>query len=81
MHPEQQVQAMLDIEARGWELAGIFHSHPNGPSVLSATDVRRAYYPEAVYLIISPDERGEWQGRGFHIEDGRVEAVPLRILG
>ncbi len=25
MHPEQQVQAMLDIEARGWELAGFVH--------------------------------------------------------
>ena len=81
MHPEQQVRAMLDIETRGWELIGIFHSHPSGPPVPSTTDVKRAYYPEAVFLIVSPGESGGWQGRGFRIEDRRVEAVLVQIEG
>jgi len=81
MHPEQQVRAMLDIETRGGELIGIFHSHPSGPPAPSTTDVKRAYYPEAMYLIVSPGESGGWQGRGFRIEGGHVEAVPLQIVG
>ena len=39
MNPREQVRAMLEIEKNSWELSGIFHSHPNGPSVPSASDV------------------------------------------
>jgi len=79
MAPKEQVRAMLEIEAAGWELSGIFHSHPNGPPVPSATDVAQAYYPEAVYLIFAPDAQGEWRGRGFRIEEGRVEEIPVQV--
>ena len=79
MAPKEQVRAMLEIEAAGWELSGIFHSHPNGPPGPSASDVAQAYYPEAVYLIFAPDARGEWQGRGFQIEEGRVEEIPVQV--
>lgn len=80
MHTVEQVQAMLDMEARGWELAGIFHSHPHGPPKPSATDVALAYYPEAVYVICSPDAQGVWQAQGFRIEDGEVHPVPVEVV-
>lgn len=79
LHPTEQVRAMLEMEARGWELVGIFHSHPHGPPTPSATDVALAYYPEAVYVICAPDERGVWQARGFRIEAGEVAEVHLEI--
>ncbi len=80
MDPTQQVRVMLEIEAAGWELSGIYHSHPGGPPVPSPTDVARAYYPDSIYLILAPgDATGEWRGRAFVIEEGRVEEVPLRM--
>ncbi len=72
MNPEEQIRAMMEVEARGWELLGIFHSHPNGPAIPSETDVRRAYYPDSLYIICAPDERGAWHARAFSIVDGRV---------
>lgn len=80
MEPAEQVSAMLAIEAAGWEVSGIFHSHPAGPSVPSRTDVAQAYYPEAVYFIIAPRVPGGWEMRGFSIVDGLVNEVALEVL-
>lgn len=79
MDPREQVRVMIEIETTGWELNGIFHSHPAGPPIPSATDVARAYYPDCVYIILVP-EAGVWQGRGFLIADGQVEEVVLSVL-
>jgi len=79
MDPNQQVSAMLAIEAAGWELCGIFHSHPAGPPEPSVTDIDRAYYPDAVYIILAPAAGQEWGMRGFIIDAGQVREVPLEI--
>lgn len=81
MDPDEQVRIMLEIEAAGWEVGGIFHSHPAGPPVPSATDVARAYYPEAVYIILAPVPGGDWSGRAFEIDQGRVREVDIVVTG
>jgi proteasome lid subunit RPN8/RPN11 len=80
MDPAAQVEAMVEIEAAGWDVCGIFHSHPAGPPVPSATDVAQALYPEAVYVIVAPDGAGGWQMRGFEIDSGHVREVPLELV-
>ena len=72
-------EAMIALETAGWDLCGIFHSHPAGPPVPSATDLAQAYYPEAVYLILAPAGGGEWGLRGFWLSDDRVAEVPLTV--
>ena len=79
MDPAQQVEAMIALETARWDLCGIFHSHPAGPPVPSATDLAQAYYPEAVYLILAPAGGGEWGLRGFWLSDDRVAEVPLTV--
>lgn len=51
--PEELFAAQRTMRERGEELIGIYHSHPNSdhPSP-SETDMRLAYYPSALYLII-----------------------------
>jgi [CysO sulfur-carrier protein]-S-L-cysteine hydrolase len=81
MDPTQQVHVMLEIEAAGWELSAIYHSHPGGPPVPSPTDVARAYYPDSIYLILAPEAATrEWHGRAFVIEEGRVEELSLQVV-
>ena len=80
MDPAQQVETMAAIEAAGWELTGIFHSHPGGPPTPSATDIAQAYYPESLYVILTPDAMGEWQGRAFQIDGGQAQEVRLEIV-
>ncbi len=81
-NPVEQVAAFLELEAAGWALTGIYHSHPAGPAEPSASDVRRAYYPESIYVILSPAAGagpGGWQARGFLIDAGQVREVPVVV--
>lgn len=76
----QQVGAMIDLEAKGWDVVGIFHSHPTGPAAPSQTDVAQAYYPEAVYVILVPTAGGGWMAKGFEIVAGDVSEVRIEVL-
>lgn len=54
MDPHEQLRVFQEIEDdRGWEIAGIYHSHPASPAYPSPTDMRLAFYPDAVYFIVS----------------------------
>jgi proteasome lid subunit RPN8/RPN11 len=53
MDPGQVLSALDDIEACGWRLGAIVHSHPTSVAEPSVTDLREAYYPGVVLLIVS----------------------------
>lgn len=51
--PEDLFAAQRLMRERGEELIAIYHSHPGSSEPFpSETDVRLAYYPQAVYFII-----------------------------
>lgn len=51
--PEDLFAAQRQMRERGEELLAIYHSHPRSAEPTpSDTDVRLAYYPNAVYLIV-----------------------------
>ena len=75
--PRDLLRITLDIEAAGEAIWGIFHSHPTSAAYPSATDIRLAFYPEAVYLIVSLMDPGRPDLRGFRIVDGQVAEVGL----
>lgn len=77
MEPSEQIRAMTEIEQRGLELMAIYHSHPSGPEVLSATDLAELAYPEAIYLLWYPT-MGGWTCRAFDVSSGSTEELPLR---
>lgn len=79
MEPHAQVRLMMEIERRGWELLGIYHSHPAGPGAPSPTDIREAYYPEAIHVIWSRAGGEGWTPRAFEIAEGRAMQVDLEI--
>ncbi len=77
MDPVEQLRAFQRIESRGWELVGIFHSHPAGPPRPSETDVAEAAY-DVVHIIWSPGHE-DWDARAFLIRDGAASAVKLEV--
>ena len=70
--PDEHFQAMRHAESMGWEIAGVFHSHPGGTAMPSMIDVQSALEPEWMYLIAAPGEI-----RGFYIRNGGVEEIAL----
>jgi [CysO sulfur-carrier protein]-S-L-cysteine hydrolase len=88
MDAEEQFRVMKDIRDSGSEMVGLFHSHPAGQAYPSSIDVEKAYwpgsqlpnYPDAVYVIVSLLDRARPVARGFSIEEGRVNEVPLSVI-
>lgn len=52
MEPREVLRALRDIEARGWSLGIILHSHPHGPATPSPTDRAEARYPGVLLGIV-----------------------------
>jgi proteasome lid subunit RPN8/RPN11 len=78
MDPQEQYNAFEWIEANGLDLVGIYHSHPSGPEIASATDIAEAAY-EVVHIIWSYAEE-TWSARAFWIEARETMEVALKIL-
>jgi [CysO sulfur-carrier protein]-S-L-cysteine hydrolase len=78
LDPQDQFRIMSEMDERGEELVGIYHSHTKSPAYPSQTDINLATYPDAVYLIVSLAE-GEEPLRGFNIVDGKVNETELTI--
>lgn len=80
MEPKEQLRVFNEIEDEGLKLLAIYHSHTRSAAYPSDTDVRLAYYPEAVYLILSLQDPDEPVLRGFRIDDGRITEVGLELV-
>ena len=77
MNPIGQLAAFEWIDSNGMELLGIFHSHPAGPETVSPTDIAEAAYTVVYVILTRPD--GNWQARGFWIEDNDYTEAALQI--
>ena len=80
MDPAEQLAAVKDIRAKGIQLLGNFHSHPESPSRPSQEDIRLAYDSKMHYLILSLMEEDKPVLNSFHIEKGQVTKEELSIV-
>jgi len=80
MEPQAQFRVMKEMRQAGLELVGIYHSHTGSRAYPSATDVSLAYYPEAVYLIVTLLDRKHPASRGFSIIEGKITEVRIEVI-
>jgi proteasome lid subunit RPN8/RPN11 len=73
--PAELWSARRRIEAAGLEVVGYYHSHPRTEPVPSPYDIDRAYYPDAVYVIVGVEPR--FEVRAFRIAGGSVVELDL----
>ncbi|MFN2187161.1 MAG: M67 family metallopeptidase [Candidatus Promineifilaceae bacterium] len=79
MNPQQQLEALLDIEQREIEVLAIYHSHPNGPEYPSQEDISKAYYPDTLIVIVSFAMNSSPSVRSFIINGVNVSEGKLTI--
>ncbi len=75
-----QFRIMQEMEKRGEELVGIYHSHTASAAYPSQTDVNLAAYPDAVYVIVSLEDPENPDVRGFWIRDGQIDEADLDVV-
>jgi [CysO sulfur-carrier protein]-S-L-cysteine hydrolase len=76
--PEDLFAAMRQIRAAGQDLLGIYHSHPRTSAYPSPTDVELAFYPEAIYFIISLANETVLQA--FKIIGSEIQEVEISTI-
>ncbi len=79
MKPEEQFAVVKDMRAAGLKMLGIWHSHPASPARMSAEDMRLAYTPDIVYVILSLAEPHAPSIRAFVVRDSTVHETPVII--
>jgi proteasome lid subunit RPN8/RPN11 len=79
LDPREQYRIMKEIDESGWALGAIYHSHTRSPAYPSQTDVNLAFYPDALYLIVSLEDSERPDVRAFRIVDGQIDEVELGI--
>ncbi len=74
MDPEDQLRAFREMDERGWDLVGIYHSHPKTEAQPSRTDRARALdrdgqplFPDAQYIIVSLRDQARPQIKAFRL--------------
>lgn len=76
--PEDLFAAMKQIREKGEEMIGIYHSHPRSSAYPSVSDVEMAFYPEAIYFIMSLEP--ELELRAFRITEAYTREVQIVII-
>lgn len=92
--PEDLFAAQREMRERNEQLIAIYHSHPRSTEPYpSATDVRLAYYPSAVYFIVGlggeepclrafriSEREGGWEPTEFKVIDGANNETEIARL-
>lgn len=87
MDPMEVVSADREMRRHGWVLGAIAHSHVASPASPSATDLREAFYPAALLLIVSFAGQAEGRSPEFGAwridDDGAtrlITQVPIQVM-
>ena len=77
--PVELFRLFREMRAAQLEHLGIYHSHPSGPNEPSQEDLAHAYYPQAVYFVLSPRAGVSRPVRAFRMVDGLVTELTIEI--
>lgn len=80
MLPEEQLAAVKGFRAKGLAMTAIWHSHPATPARMSNEDLRLAYTPDVVYIILSLAAAPQPEIRGFMVEEGTPCPVAIAVV-
>jgi proteasome lid subunit RPN8/RPN11 len=77
--PRDHFGAIRAARAGGVAVIGAYHSHPTGPAVPSKRDLAEAHDPAYLYVIVSPERRGET--RAYRLSGSAFEPIELDVVG
>lgn len=80
IHPDDLLALAIATDDGDEVFWGIAHSHTHSPAQPSPTDVGLAFYPDAIYLLVSL-EAAEPAVTAWRIVDGAVHPVELLVAG
>ncbi len=86
IHPDDLFRVTVAADDEDHVLWGIAHSHVRSPAVPSPTDIGLAFYPDALYILVSlADDQvdpatGAPSLRAWRIAGGAIHEVALEVV-
>ena len=77
--PADHIALMKRLRGTDRAIVGAYHSHPRSSAVPSPSDVREAFYPDFVYLIVSLAAPDRPDCRAWRIREGAAEEIALLV--
>lgn len=75
VNPENEYKLLIEAEAQGESLVGIYHSHPTPPEP-STTDLRNMRLNPVIWLIASK-LTGSWVTKAHVLKDGNAKEISI----
>lgn len=80
--PELVFKVLDQAEARGLELVGIYHSHPNLSAFVSSSDREvMKLWPGVVWLILGTRGKEVKELKAYVFQGGAILEAKVRVLG
>jgi len=77
--PVEQFQVFRSARSEGLEIIANYHSHPETPSRPSVEDIRLAFDPNILYLIVSLALETPVL-KAFSIQNGISTEIPIEVI-
>jgi proteasome lid subunit RPN8/RPN11 len=79
LDPAEQLKVFKDMRQRGLEMLAHYHSHVDSRAYPSERDIKLAFYPESLMVIVSVTSESAGALMGFRVVDGRVKEEELAV--
>ncbi|GHT11507.1 Mov34/MPN/PAD-1 family protein [Bacteroidia bacterium] len=77
--PREQFGVLKEARSLGLQIIANYHSHPESPARPSEEDIRLAFDPDIIYIILSLQEETPVI-KAFSIKNGNVEQIEIATL-
>jgi len=78
-NPVEQFSVLKKARQSGRKLSAVYHCHPSGPAMPSKEDIRKAFDPDIIYIIVSLAGPAPVIN-AFRIQNGAVENERIEVL-
>ncbi|MCP4050933.1 MAG: M67 family metallopeptidase [bacterium] len=76
LDPSEQFKVHKEVRAKGLEILAVYHTHPETPARPSKEDIKLAYDPDIIYVILSLMNKSA-DIKAFKIKKGTVTEEKL----
>ncbi|MDR3250454.1 MAG: M67 family metallopeptidase [Tannerella sp.] len=77
--PKEQFAVLREARAQKLQIIANYHSHPGTPARPSEEDIRLAFDPDTVYIIVSLQEKDRPVIKAFSIREKKAEETVIII--
>jgi proteasome lid subunit RPN8/RPN11 len=73
-------RAITTAEAKGFEIVGIYHSHPNMRAFISAEDAKvMKLWPSVAWLVLGVSEKQIVEKNAFMLKENKIVELDIKI--